>query len=59
LKLNLPIPVLEEVYKKEKVAEEREFAIDACIIRVMKTRKQLAFSALIQEVLASMHLFKP
>lgn len=53
------MPVLEEVYKKEKVTEDRSHAIEATIIRIMKTRKQLELSTLMTEVLASLHLFKP
>lgn len=47
LKLSLPLPILEEVYKKEKVVAEREYAIDATIVRIMKTRKQLPYTTLI------------
>lgn len=53
------MPILEEVYKKEKVVAEREYAIDATIVRIMKTRKQLPYTTLIQEVLTQSHLFKP
>ena len=59
VRLTLPVPVLEEVYKKEKVTEDRSHAIEATIIRIMKTRKQLELSSLMTEVLASLHLFKP
>lgn len=52
VRLNLPIPALEEVYKKEKVTEDRVYAIDATIIRIMKTRKRLEMAILINEVLA-------
>ena len=59
VRLNLPVPVLEEVYKKEKVTEDRCHAVDATIVRIMKTRKRLELSSLMAEVLASLHLFKP
>ena len=59
VRLNLPMPVLEEVYKKEKVTEDRCHAVDATIIRIMKTRKRLELTSLMTEVLASLHLFKP
>jgi len=44
VRLNLPIPALEEVYKKERVVQERTQAIECCIIRIMKARKRLEFS---------------
>ena len=59
IRLNLPIPALEEVYKKEKVTEERVHAIDSTIIRIMKTRKRLEMATLITEVLGASTLFKP
>lgn len=59
MRLNLPIPVLEEVYKKEKVTEDRVHAIDSNVIRIMKTRKRLEMSSLMNEVLASLTLFRP
>lgn len=59
VRLNLPIPVLEEVYKKEKVTEDRVHAIDSTVIRIMKTRKRLEMSSLLSEVLSSLTLFRP
>ena len=59
LKLNLPIPALEEVYKKERVQEDRSHAIDSACIRIMKTRKRLEWSQLVQEVFSAMTLVKP
>lgn len=59
VRLTLPIPILEEVFKKEKVMDDRGFAIDAAVVRIMKTRKRLEMATLMTEVLASLHLFKP
>lgn len=59
MRLNLPIPTLEEIYKKEKVQEDRYYAIDAAIIRIMKTRKRLEWGTLMGDVLQAMTLFKP
>ena len=59
LRLNLPIPALEEVYKKERVVQERTQAIECCIIRLMKSRKRLDFIALMNEVIEALKLFKP
>lgn len=57
--MTLPIPVLEEVFKKEKVTEDRHLAIDACVVRIMKTRKRIDMSTLLSDVLAGLHMFKP
>jgi len=43
LRLTLPTPVMEEVAKKEKVESNREMAVDAAIVRIMKTHKKLIF----------------
>jgi hypothetical protein len=59
VRLVLPIPILEEVYKKEKVTEDRAHAIDATVVRIMKTLKRLDLNSLMNEVLSSLHLFKP
>ena len=60
-----PTPVLEEVYKKGKsllcviivievVQEDRSIAIEAAIVRIMKSRKKLDHNTLIQEVLTTL-----
>jgi hypothetical protein len=59
MRLSLPIPALEEVYKKERVVQERTQAIECCIIRIMKSRKRLEYSSLINEVIEALKLFKP
>ena len=46
VRLSLPIPILEEVFKKEKVMDDRGHAIDAAVVRIMKTRKRLEMSTL-------------
>lgn len=55
----LPMPVLEEAYKKEIVQEDRSIAIEACIVRIMKSRKRLDHQSLVKECLQSLHMFKP
>ena len=59
MRLQLPQPVLEEVYKKEKVTEDRAHAIEATVVRIMKSKKSMEFNTLMNEVLASLHMFKP
>jgi len=58
-KVVLPIPITEEVYKKEKVQEDRSIAIEAAIVRIMKSRKRLSHNELMQEVIANLQFFKP
>lgn len=58
-RVKLPVPSQEENYEKEKVAEDRNHAIDASIVRIMKTRKSLPHNSLIQEVCMVLQNFKP
>lgn len=51
--------MLEEVYKKEKVTEDRAHAIEATVVRIMKSKKSMDVNTLMNEVLASLHMFKP
>lgn len=41
-RITYPVPVLEEVVKKEKIAQDRSHAIDAQLVRIMKSRKKLS-----------------
>ncbi len=54
-----PTPVIEEVYKKEIVQEDRSIAIEAAIVRIMKSRKKLDHLSLVQEVMQSLRMFRP
>jgi cullin 1 len=58
-RVKLPVPSQEENYEKEKVAEDRNHAIDASIVRIMKARKSLAHNNLIEEVTMVMQNFRP
>ncbi len=49
-RINFPVPVLEEVVKKEKITMDRSHAVDACVVRVMKSRKKMTANELRIEV---------
>lgn len=36
-----PVPLLEEAVKKERITADRSHAVDAVIVRIMKTRKKM------------------
>jgi len=46
-------------FKLARVEEDRGLAIEAAIVRVMKSRKMLNYTNLIQEVLGILRQFKP
>ena len=58
-KIRLPVPRNEEIYSRTKVSEDRTIAIEAAIVRIMKSRKQLNHQQLIQEVLTLLQMFRP
>ena len=58
-KVKLPLPAPNENYAKEKVAEDRNHAIDAGIVRIMKARITLSHNALINEVVSILSTFRP
>ena len=58
-KIRLPVPRNEEIYSRSKVTEDRTIAIEAAIVRIMKSRKQLNHQHLIQEVLTMLQQFRP
>ncbi len=33
--------------KKDKIQENRELAIEACIVRIMKTRKEMKYNEIV------------
>lgn len=49
-RLVFPIVVINETIKKEKVNENRDYAIEAAIIKVLKARKIVKYNDLINEV---------
>lgn len=58
-RIKLPVPSQDENFEKEKVAEDRNHAIDATIVRIMKLRKQLGHNNLITEVINVLQVFRP
>mmetsp|Transcript_9280 Transcript_9280/g.9281 ORF Transcript_9280/g.9281 Transcript_9280/m.9281 type:complete len:629 (-) Transcript_9280:43-1929(-) len=58
-KVKLPIPSKEENYSREKVSEDRNLAIEAAVVRIMKSRKTIAHSNLVAEVAGMLSVFKP
>lgn len=58
-KIRLPQPASEETAVEKRVEEDRSIAIEAAIVRVMKSRKTLSHNELLQEVLGMLSLFKP
>ena len=51
--------MLEETVKKERITQDRSHAVDAAIVKIMKTRKQLKMTDLRLEVVTIMQTFKP
>jgi len=43
----------------EIVEEDRSIAIEAAIVRIMKSRKRLDHTSLVQEVIQVLQMFKP
>ena len=58
-KVKILQPNIEETYIKEKVQSDRNLAIEAAVVRIMKSRKKLSHNDLVKEVLIIMSLFKP
>ena len=58
-KVSLPIPQIEEIYKREIIQEDRSIAIEAAIVRIMKSRKRADHNGLLQEVISTLQMFKP
>jgi len=46
-------------FSLEIVLEDRSIAIEAAIVRIMKSRKRLDHNNLIQEVMHSLRMFRP
>ncbi len=59
----LPVPVLEErplAVSSDAVSEDRAFHVDACIVRILKARREpLPHHELVSEILRQLRLFRP
>lgn len=53
------MPMLEEAVKKERITQDRSHAVDAALVRIMKSRKQMKVNDLRLEVITLMQTFKP
>eukprot|EP00923_Selenidium_pygospionis_P001465 GHVN01002154.1.p1 GENE.GHVN01002154.1~~GHVN01002154.1.p1 ORF type:complete len:820 (-),score=121.16 GHVN01002154.1:2499-4958(-) len=57
--LKIPIPVEENQSTHKKISEDRSAAMDAAIVRVMKSNRLMDHAKLVTEVAAHLHVFKP
>jgi len=53
-RITFPVPVLEAVVKKEKIVQDRSHAVDAALVRIMKSRKRMQVNDLRIEVVTLM-----
>ena len=61
-RLNLPIPAIEDEgtqTKKTKIVKDRAHAVDATIVKRMKTNKRMDYKDLMTEVLQALSMFQP
>ncbi len=58
-KFGIPMASVEDINITKKVEEDRSFAVEATIVRIMKARKTLDHNNLITEVLSQLILFRP
>lgn len=52
-------PVIKETFNKEKVDIDRTHAIEAAIVKIMKSRKKMTYMHLLNEVMVILQMFKP
>jgi cullin 1 len=53
-RVNFPVPMLEEAVKKERITQDRSHAVDAALVRIMKSRKQMKVNDLRLDVVTLM-----
>jgi len=59
LRFIVPVPTEKDTFIKEKVEADRSFAIDAAIVKLLKTRKRISHLQLMQDVINILQTFKP
>lgn len=57
-KITVQPPPLEEKASTD-TTQDRSYVVDACLVRTMKARRNLAHPDLVAEVLAQLHFFRP
>jgi len=57
--VNIPMASLDEVNNEKRVKDDRTQAIEASVVRIMKSRKTLAHQQLVMEVMNQLETFKP
>ncbi|EEA06069.1 cullin family protein [Cryptosporidium muris RN66] len=58
-KIRLPFPVQEEFTFKTRIEEDRSHTIEAAIVRIMKNKREISHSELVNEVTNQLKSFKP
>jgi cullin 1 len=58
-RIRIPMASLESSHNAKKIEEDRTHTIEAAIVRIMKTRKEMQHSLLISEVVQQLIFFKP
>lgn len=53
-RVNFPVPMLEEAVKKERITQDRSHAVDAALVRIMKSRKSMKINDLRLDVVTLM-----
>mmetsp|Transcript_29888 Transcript_29888/g.26440 ORF Transcript_29888/g.26440 Transcript_29888/m.26440 type:complete len:193 (-) Transcript_29888:34-612(-) len=57
--ITIPAPIIKETFNREKVDIDRTHAIDANIVKIMKSRKKMSYMHLLNEVMKQLQVFKP
>lgn len=57
--ISVPAPMIKETFNKEKVDFDRTYAIDAAVVKIMKSRKKMSYMHLLNEVMTILQMFKP